>query len=48
MRRARAGSKLEAFTIEMSPLRGRIVGLISNSDKTGSGQEQDIKLPNHG
>jgi hypothetical protein len=37
------------FTIETSPTPGPdCLGLISNSDKTGSGQEHDFKLPNHG
>src|SRR5215831_10942409 len=35
--------KLKAFTIEMSPTPGPdCLGLISNSDKTGSGQEHDL------
>src|SRR5215472_8270152 len=35
--------KLKAFTIEMSPTPGPDrLGLISNSDKTGSGQEHDL------
>jgi hypothetical protein len=35
--------KLEAFTIEMSPTPGSdCLGLISNSDKTGSGQEHGL------
>ena len=35
--------KLKAFTIEMSPTPGPdCLGLISNSDKTGSGQEHGL------
>ena len=35
--------KLKAFTIEMSPTPGPdCLGLISNLDKTGSGQEHDL------
>ena len=35
--------KLKAFTVEMSPTpRPDCLGLISNSDKTGSGQEHDL------
>jgi hypothetical protein len=37
-----------SFTIEMSPNPGPdCLGLISNSDKTSSGQEQDLSYPNH-
>jgi len=43
LRRARPEYKLKAFTIEMSPTPGPdCLGLISNSDKTGSGQEHGL------
>jgi hypothetical protein len=46
---ARGPEHKESLTIEMSPNPGPdCLGLISNSDKTGSGQEHDLRLPNHG
>ena len=49
VRRAGLSTKLESVHNRNEPHSGAgCLGLISNSDKTCSGQEQDLSYPNHG